>query len=119
MGIIPIYADEIPYSFEIELSKKIYTLEFNYNYIFDFFTVTLKLNKEVLVEDEKLVLNQQLFKELSKDIEGFEDEKFPEEILISVSSNGDDTRIGMDNFGDTVQLYYVTKEDLKEVLKNV
>lgn len=106
MGTIPIYKGDIPYTFEIELSGKIYTIDINYNFIFDFFTITLKLNDNVLVEDEKLILNQQLFKDLYVDVENNIDIQFPQEKLIPLAKNKDLQRINFEDLGETVQIYY-------------
>jgi hypothetical protein len=106
MGIIPIYREDIPYNCEVELSGRIYTIEINYNLIFDFFTITLIMANEILVQNEKLILNQQLFKDLYIDKDGNIDTRFPTEKLIPRCTNGDINRISFTDLGDTVQLYF-------------
>jgi len=108
MGIIEIDKNLIPYQFDIELSGRIYTMEINYNYMFDFFTIDLYLDKKPLVKSEKLIINEILFKELYEDNEGNLNEEFPTEILIPLGNNDTD-RITYDNFGIDVQLYYAER----------
>jgi len=113
MGIIEVDKELIPYMFDIELSGRLYTIEINYNYIFDFLTIDLYLDNEPLVKSEKLVLNEILFKDICEDKEGNLNEKFPTEILIPLGNN-DIERITYDNFGAEVQLYYVERGELNE-----
>lgn len=113
MGIIEIDKNLIPYTFDIELSGRLYTIEINYNYIFDFFTIDLYLDNKPLVKSEKLVLNEILFKDIYEDKEGNLNEKFPTEILIPLGNN-DVERITYDNFGTEVQLYYAERSELNE-----
>jgi len=113
MGIIEIDKNLIPYTFDIELSGRLYTIEINYNYIFDFFTIDLYLDNKPLVKSEKLILNEVLFKDIYEDKEGNLNEKFPTEILIPLGNN-DIKRITYDNFGKDVQLYYAERSELNE-----
>lgn len=112
MGIIEIDKTLLPYQFEINLSNKIYTLLFNYNVSFDFFTVDLILNGVTLVKAEKLVLDQFLFKEVSKDADGNLNPSFPEEILFVSTSDSSIKRVSYDNLGSTVHLYYAEKDEV-------
>lgn len=113
MGVIEIDTSQVPYAFNIELSSKIYTIAINYNYIFDYFTVDLKLGDKVLVLGEKLVINKILFREVYEDKEHNINEEFPEELLMPVSSNNID-RITYDNLGKEVELYYFDRSELNE-----
>ena len=113
MGIIEIDKNLIPYVFDIELSDRVYTIEINYNYIFDFLTIDLYLDKKPLVKSEKLILNEVLFKDIYEDKDGNLNEEFPTEILIPLGNN-DIKRITYDNFGKDVQLYYAERSELNE-----
>lgn len=60
--IVPIYKDEIPYTFEMVFDEVVYNFEINYNDLFDFFTLDLSTVEEVLITGEKLVYGQQSFR---------------------------------------------------------
>lgn len=114
MGIIELDVDLVPYTFNIELSERIYTLNINYNFIYDYFTMDLLLNEKVLVEGEKLVLNEILFREAYEDKDHNLNEEFPSELLMPVSDNNDTDRITINNLGKEVQLYYFDRSDITE-----
>lgn len=113
MGTIDIDINLVPYSFEVELSNKIYTFVINYNFANDYFTVDLLFNNIPLVQGEKLVLNEILFRDIYEDKEHNVNEEFPSELLMPVSSNNDVKRISIDNLGTDVQLYYFERSELK------
>lgn len=52
MEYLPIEKDSIPYQFDIDLEGDIFTFEVNYNDRFDFFTLDLMRNDNVLVYGE-------------------------------------------------------------------
>lgn len=112
MGIIEIEKDLMPYRFDITLSGRTYTLAFNYNVDFDFFTADLFLGDTALVSGEKVVLNQFLFKEAAEDSEHNINPDFPEEILFVGSTDDSIQRVSYDNFGDSVLLYYAERDEV-------
>lgn len=118
MGTIEIDKDLIPYRFDLELSNKIYTFIIKYNFISDFFTMDLSLNNEILVQSEKIVLNEQLFKDLYEDSEGNLNEDFFTEALIFKSSNKNIDKITFSNLQDEVKLFYYTREEIESGVIN-
>jgi hypothetical protein len=113
MGIIPLDKTLAPYKFEIYLSNKIYTLQIDYNVTFDFYTIDLNYNDELLVKGEKLVLNQPLFLEACQDADLNLNPNFPAEVLFMGTQDSSIKRISYDNLGTTVQLYYVERSELQ------
>ncbi|KGN04169.1 phage baseplate plug family protein [Clostridium haemolyticum] len=110
--IIDIDKNMIPYEFELELSNRIYTFEIDYNFMFDFLTVTLKLNDKVLAT-EKAVLNEILFKEFYIDKEHNFNEEFPKELLYFGSNDNNVIRLTFDNLGEEVNLYCINPIELE------
>ncbi|MCY6957900.1 phage baseplate plug family protein [Clostridium brassicae] len=113
MGTIEIDKDLIPYRFDLELSNKIYTFVIKYNFISDFFTIDLLIDDKILVQSEKIVLNEQLFKDLYEDSEGNLNEDFFTEALIFKSSNKNINEITFVNLQDEVKLFYYTREEIE------
>lgn len=112
MGIININKYLIPYSFTIKLSGFTYTISLKYNVLFDFFTASLSLGDKTLVENEKLVLGQFLFREQGEDVDHNINSDFPQELLYVGSEDTTIERVTWDNFGDTVFLYYVERDEV-------
>lgn len=112
MDIIPIYLSDIPYTSEITLSNKVYTLAFDYNSIYDFFTASLSLNGTVLVENEKIVLKQFLFREIAEDKDHNVNPSFPNELIFCGTEDSTINRVSITNFGDTVNLYVVDRSEV-------
>ncbi|MFD2867473.1 phage baseplate plug protein [Kurthia populi] len=61
MEYIEIDKDLIPYEFIIELDNDEYKLDVRYNETYDFFTVDLYKDEQLIVAGEKLVYGQALF----------------------------------------------------------
>ena len=112
MDIIPIYLNDIPYTSEITLSNKVYTLAFNYNFSYDFFTASLSLNGKILVENEKIVLQQFLFREACEDKDHNVNPNFPNELIFCGTEDNTIDRVSITNFGDTVNLYSVDRSEV-------
>ncbi|AKG66653.1 phage baseplate plug family protein [Lactobacillus helveticus] len=55
---IPVNTDDLPDIFDITLAGKVYTLRMDYNPIADFYTLTIMQDRETLLEQEPLVLDQ-------------------------------------------------------------
>jgi len=95
---IEIDKDEIPYSFEIELAGEVFEIEVNYNQTYDFFTIDLFKDGEVLVIGEKLIINRPLFKNrVNIDL--------PKVQIIPKDRANSATRITYENMNETVFLY--------------
>lgn len=58
---IPLEKEEIPYSYDIALGERVYTLEYMYNARHDFFSVNLSLNGAYVCTGERLVYGKPLF----------------------------------------------------------
>ena len=112
MGIIDINKNLVPYQFDITLSGKTYTIDIKYNILFDFFTASLSLGDTVLVENEKLVLGQFLFREQGEDQDHNLNPNFPEEFLYVGTTDDSIERVSWDNLGNTVFLYYAEREEV-------
>ena len=108
--IIPDMLNSVGLAFT--LSGRTYTLVFNYNATFDFFTVDLLLGDTVLVEGEKMVLNEFLFREAGEDSEGNINPNFPEEVLFMASTDDSIQRVSYDNLGDSVLLWYAERSEI-------
>ncbi|MDQ9759134.1 hypothetical protein RFZ45_09435, partial [Acinetobacter baumannii] len=59
---IEIEMELVPYNFDIMLAGENFNMEFFYNSIGDFYTVTLRREEEVLVYNEPIVYGVELFK---------------------------------------------------------
>lgn len=99
MEFIPIEKDSIPYQFDIALGVDIFTFEVNYNERFDFFTLDLMKDDQVLVQGVKLVYGVPVFS-------GIEDHRFPVPLIVPIDEAGKETAVTWENFGDTVFLAY-------------
>jgi hypothetical protein len=97
MEYTDVKVEEIPCQFEIELAGEIFSLEFNYNYKFDFFTVNLSKNGEVIVNGEKIMYGQPLFSSVF-------DSRLPKVNIVPRDSSGKEDRLGWDELGTSVFL---------------
>ncbi|CAH8249354.1 hypothetical protein WJ0W_006540 [Paenibacillus melissococcoides] len=61
MEFIPIEKDSIPYQFDIALGVDIFTFEVNYNERFDFFTLDLMKDDQVLLQGVKTRIRRSCF----------------------------------------------------------
>lgn len=61
MEYIDIEKNLIPYRFDISIAEEVFTFEVHYNADFDFFTVDLEKDGEVIAVGEKLVYGTPLF----------------------------------------------------------
>ena len=111
MGTIEINKLLAPYQFDITLSGKTYTIDIKYNILFDFFTASLSLEDKVLVENDKLVLDEFLFDQ-GEDKDHNLNPDFPEELLYVGSEDKSIYRVSWDNLGSTVFLYYMDRNEV-------
>ncbi|UHA71938.1 phage baseplate plug family protein [Paenibacillus sp. 481] len=96
MAILTIDKELIPYSFDIEIGQRLYTMELRYNARHDYFTVDLSGEHGPLVLGAKLNWGVPLFDNL-------ETADFPNEPIIAEGIDGHE-RISWDALGETVQL---------------
>jgi len=97
---IPIQKNQVPYRFEILLGAETFEIEVRYNADFDFFTIDLYKDGEVLVYGEKLVYGVPLFTDVF-------DQRFPVLQLVPKDDAGLEERVGYSNLGETVFLQVV------------
>lgn len=89
----------IPYHFDIDLGGQTYKMTINYNGRFDYFTIGLERDGEVLIASEKVVYGRPLFSTFE------DDERMPNAVIIPMDEGGGQVdRITYDNFGETVFL---------------
>lgn len=99
MEYILIEKENIPYQFELALGVDIFTFEVNYNERFDFFTIDLIKDEEVLAQGVKLVYGVPVFA-------GIEDHRFPVPLIVPIDEARRQSNVSWDNFGETVFLAY-------------
>lgn len=104
MEYIPIEKERVPYQFEIDLGNGIFVIEVNYNATFDFFTIDLYKDDEVLVLGAKLVYGVPLFA-------AFETSAFPIPLIKPYDLSGQEQTVSWDNLGETVFLFYGEETD--------
>jgi len=104
MEYIEIFKDDIPYEFEITLKNETFSLEINYNELYDFFTVDLYKNDKTIILGEKIVYGKPLFTSCTyKDV--------PKVIILPYDISENEDRVTFDNMNDNVFLYVVGDDD--------
>ncbi|NMB32679.1 MAG: hypothetical protein GX992_00340 [Clostridium sp.] len=104
MKFIEINKDLIPYYFEIKLAGITWGFEVRYNREFDFFTIDLYRQEELIAAGEKVVYGQSLFSILMEDGR-------PGIDIIPFDQSGNSNRVGWDELGKSVFLYLVGGDD--------
>lgn len=95
---VPFDVDDLPETFEYQLDSTTYLVSLDYNDEGDFFVISLMENDETpIVTNEKLILNQPLFKNLY-------DPRLPTTPLVPMDESGQATRVSIENFMETVFL---------------
>lgn len=104
MRIIDIDKEQIPYSFNIDLTGKQYTFTVKYNALFDYFTIDVAVNGEDIIYGEKIIFNRYLF-----------DQKLhlgaPLEMIVPMSFDENVSEITFDNIGESVFLLSLEGDD--------
>ncbi|MFF0831028.1 phage baseplate plug protein [Brevibacillus sp. NPDC003359] len=104
MEYLDIEKEQVPYRFEIALSGTVFTFEVNYNSEYDFFTVDLERDGEVLATGNKLVYGEPLFSYSA-------DERFPQVEIIPFDEAGITQEVTWATLGETVFLYVFEEEE--------
>lgn len=107
---IEIDKSKIPYNFDIKLSGIIYTITIDYNNFSGDVTATLSLDGEVMLSGRKLILGEPLFEEVFYDNNGNKAEDFYTEVLVPYDLTWQETRVTLDNLGETVFLYVIERD---------
>lgn len=104
MEYIEIEKSQVPYRFDISLSEEIFTFEIQYNSEYDFFTVDLEQNGEVIVYGEKIVYGIPLFEDVK-------DGRFPQVQIIPYDESGINTEVIFKTLNDSVFLYVLEVDE--------
>lgn len=97
MEVLPIDKEKVPYRFQIPLPYKLFEMVVRYNESYDFFTLDVSHDGEVLVEGEKLVYGVPVF------IDSFE-LGFPPLTIVPRDRSGTEASVSYDNVGETLFL---------------
>ncbi len=104
---IEIEKELIPYRFDIEIEEELYTFEVHHNNDFDFFTVDLEKNSEVLAVGEKIVYGIPLF-------DAIWDERFPSVAIIPYDFSEQNTVVNWNTLNESVFLFIFSEDDADE-----
>lgn len=104
MEYIEIEKDLIPYRFDISIAEEIFTFEVHYNPSYDFFTVDLERDGEMLVYGEKLVYGQTLFYDV-------QDNRFPKFPIVPWDESGNSTAVSWKTLQTSVFLYVIDEDE--------
>lgn len=103
MEYIDIEKDQIPYRFDISLADEMYTFEVHYNADYDFFTVDLERNGELIAAGEKLVYGMPLFYDI-------QDNRFPKAPIVPYDESERQSEVNWKTLGESVFLYVIDEE---------
>lgn len=104
MEYIDIEKDQIPYRFDISIAEENFTFEVHYNADYDFFSVNLEREGEVLAVGEKLVYGMPLFYDVM-------DNRFPKLPIVPFDESDISTAVTWETLGKSVFLYVIEGED--------
>lgn len=107
----------LPYKFDITLDNVLYSFDVRYNNNFDFFTIDLYRQNEILVFGEKISHNLPLFGAKVQKISDYftiipRNIKYPKLLLIATDLTEKEKTITYKNFGESIFLYARTEADL-------
>ncbi|RVU70158.1 hypothetical protein EJK17_08995 [Lactobacillus xujianguonis] len=95
---LPVDVENLPDIYDIKLAGTNYTLRLDYNPIADYYTCTIILDGEVLLEQEPLILNQLVGIDIP-------DDRLPAVDLRVMDETGNAVSQGKGEFGDNVKIY--------------
>ncbi|MCG7318005.1 phage baseplate plug family protein [Brevibacillus laterosporus] len=104
MEIIEIEKEQIPYRFEIALPDTVFTFEVHWNSEYDFFTVDLERDGEVLATGNKIVYGVPLFSSSVND-------RFPRVEILPYDESGSTQVVTWATLSETVFLYVFEEEE--------
>ncbi|OMF09554.1 hypothetical protein BK129_01480 [Paenibacillus amylolyticus] len=107
MEYVDIEKDLIPYRFDISLDEEIFTFEVQYNEQFDYFTVDLEKDGEVLVTGEKLVYGTTLFYDVI-------DKRFPRVPIVPYDQSETEHTVNWRTLSESVFLYLIVGDEDEE-----
>ncbi|OAB46059.1 phage baseplate plug family protein [Paenibacillus glacialis] len=100
MNYIDIEKNLIPYRFDVSLSDEVFTFEVNYNEDYDFFTVDLERDGEILIVGEKLIYAMPLFYDVM-------DHRFPKVSIIPYDESENSIDVTWETLSESVFLYVI------------
>lgn len=100
MEYIDIEKDLVPYRFDISLEEETFTFEVHYNEQFDYFTVDLEKDGEVLVSGEKLIYGSTLFYDVM-------DNRFPRVPIVPYDQSERENTVNWRTLSESVFLYLI------------
>ncbi|OPA77519.1 hypothetical protein BVG16_13790 [Paenibacillus selenitireducens] len=104
MEYIDIEKDLVPYRFEISLLDELFTFEVNYNPDFDYFTVDIERDGEILALGEKIVYGVQLFNDI-------QDNRFPKVPIVPYDESENSIEVTWGTLGQSVFLYLIEGDE--------
>ncbi|ANS73710.1 hypothetical protein AWM70_03245 [Paenibacillus yonginensis] len=104
MEYIDIEKELIPYRFDISILNELFTMEVHYNDDYDFFTVDLERDGEVLVAGERLVYGQALF-------QGVMDNRFPKLTIVPFDESGQQNNVNAATLSESVFLFLIDEAE--------
>jgi len=96
---LPVDKTQIPVKMLVVVEGEQYEFTFNYNSLYDFFTVSLSKNGKQIIEGEKININKPLFTTTTN--------PFKETFFIPMDLSNKETSVSYENFGDMVFLWVV------------
>lgn len=107
MDYIDIEKNLIPYRFDISLEEEVFTFEVHYNEQFDYFTLNLEKDGEVLVHGEKLVYGSTLFYDVM-------DNRFPRVPIVPYDQSETESIVNWRTLSESVFLYLIEGDEDEE-----
>ncbi|MGN7359454.1 phage baseplate plug family protein [Paenibacillus sp. SAF-054] len=101
---IEIEKDLIPYRFDISLADEMFTFEVHYNEEFDFFTVNLERNGEILAVGEKLIYGMPLFYDV-------QDNRFPKVPIVPLDESEQQSDVNWQTLNESVFLFVIEGDE--------
>lgn len=110
MKYIEIEKDKIPYTFDVVLTEKTYTITLKYNTFSGDFVADLELEGKTLVKGKKCLLGEPLFEEFGFDNNSNKNPDFYDELLVFYNLTWQDETITLENLQETVFLYVMDRD---------
>jgi hypothetical protein len=103
MKYIHIDKEALPYACEMQLAQQTWQFEVRYNTEYDFFTVDLYQDNQMVVAGEKIVYGRPLFEMLATNKPGVS--------IVPLDVSGNAERVGWNELNESVFLYLLGDED--------
>lgn len=110
MKVLYVDKQQMPLSMLIIIEGEQYRLRWRYNYYYDFFTIDVYKDEEMLIAGEKIVLNKPLFTSTKY--------LFEKTYFTPLDLSGQIQRITYDNFNTEVLLYVTNLDDDGNIIED-